>query len=75
VIGFDKDKRAEVRRHTSRCTPRGDPEKGVAAFMAFAEFGAKEVYARSRSADDFLTKLANATIEGGRCRHPSSARR
>jgi cytochrome P450 len=66
VIGFDKDKRAEVRRHTVEMhASAGDPEKGVAAFMAFAEFGAKEVYARLEDPrDDFLTKLANATIEG-----------
>jgi cytochrome P450 len=66
VIGFDKDKRAEVRRHTVEMhASAGDPEKGVAAFMAFAEFGAQEVYARLEDPrDDFLTKLARAEIDG-----------
>jgi cytochrome P450 len=66
VIGFDKDKRGEVRRHTVEMhASAGDPEKGVAAFMAFAEFGAGEVYARLQDPrDDFLTKLAHAKIDG-----------
>jgi cytochrome P450 len=66
VIGFDKDKRAEVRAHTvAMHGSADDPEKGVAAFMAFAEFGAGEVYARLEDPrDDFLTKLAKAEIDG-----------
>jgi cytochrome P450 len=66
VIGFDTDKRAEVRRHTVEMhASAGDPEKGVAAFLAFAEFGAREVYARLKDPrDDFLTKLATAQIDG-----------
>jgi cytochrome P450 len=66
AIGFDKDKIADVRRHTVEMhASAGDPEKGVAAFMAFAEFGAKEVYARLEDPrDDFLTKLATAEIDG-----------
>ena len=55
-----------MRRHTVEMhASAGDPEKGVAAFMAFAEFGAKEVYARLEDPrDDFLTKLATAQIDG-----------
>jgi cytochrome P450 len=66
VLGFDKDKRAEVRRHTVEMhASAGDPEKGVAAFMAFAEFGAREVYARLRDPrEDFLTQLAQAEVDG-----------
>jgi cytochrome P450 len=66
AIGFDKDKIADVRRHTVEMhASAGDPEKGVAAFMAFAEFGAKEVYARLQDPrEDFLTKLATAEIDG-----------
>ena len=66
VLGFDKDKRADVRRHTVEMhASAGDPEKGVAAFMAFAEFGAKEVYARLEDPrDDFLTVLSTAQIDG-----------
>jgi cytochrome P450 len=66
AIGFDKDKIADVRHHTVEMhASAGDPERGVAAFMAFAEFGAKEVYARLENPrDDFLTKLSTATIEG-----------
>jgi len=66
VIGFDKELRSEVRRHTVEMHgSAGDPEKGVAAFMAFAEFGAREVYKRLQDPrDDFLTKLATAQIDG-----------
>jgi cytochrome P450 len=66
VLGFDKDKRADVRRHTVEMhASAGDPEKGVAAFMAFAEFGAREVYSRLEDPrDDFLTVLSTAEIDG-----------
>jgi cytochrome P450 len=66
VLGFDKEKRQEVRRHTVEMhATAGDPEKGVAAFMAFAEFGAQEVYSRlEHPRDDFLTKLAKAEVDG-----------
>lgn len=66
VLGFDEDKRADVRRHTVEMHgAAGDAEKGAAAFMAFAEFGAKEVYARLENPrDDFLTKLAHWEIDG-----------
>lgn len=65
VIGFDRDKRADVRRYTVELhASAGDPERGAAAFMAFAEFGAKEVYARLEDPrDDFLTQLAHAQLE------------
>jgi cytochrome P450 len=66
VIGFDKDKRADVRRYTVELhASAGDPERGAKAFMAFAEFGAKEVYARLEDPrDDFLTQLAHAQLDG-----------
>jgi cytochrome P450 len=66
VLGFDQDKRAEVRRHTVEMhAAAGDPERGVAAFMAFAEFGAREVYARrEHPRDDFLTVLSRWEIDG-----------
>lgn len=66
VLGFDMEKRREVRRHTVEMhASAGDPEKGVAAFMAFAEFGAKEVYARLEDPrDDFLTVLSKVEIDG-----------
>jgi len=66
VIGFDPDKRADVRRYTVELhASAGDPEKGAAAFMAFAEFGAREVYARLEDPrDDFLTQLARAQLDG-----------
>jgi cytochrome P450 len=66
VIGFDPDKRAEVRRYTIELhASAGDPERGAGAFMAFAEFGAREVYARLEDPrDDFLTQLAHAQLDG-----------
>jgi cytochrome P450 len=66
VIGFDRDKRDDVRRYTIELhASAGDPEKAVAAFMAFAEFGAREVYARLENPrDDFLTELSKAQIDG-----------
>lgn len=72
VLGFDKDKRADVRRHTVEMhASAGDPEKGAAAFMAFAEFGAKEVYARLEDPrDDFLTVLSQVEIDGRKLTPP-----
>lgn len=66
VLGFDKDKRSEVRRWTVELHGAGgDPAKLQEVFMGFAEFGASEVYARVKEPrEDFLTKLAQAEIDG-----------
>jgi cytochrome P450 len=66
VLGFDKEKRADVRRYTVEMHGAGgDPERLQQVFMAFAEFGAKEVYSRLEAPrDDFLTELARAEIDG-----------
>jgi cytochrome P450 len=66
VIGFDREKRNEVRRFTVEMhASGGDPEKLQEVFMAFGMFGAQEVYARLEDPrDDFLTKLAHAQIDG-----------
>jgi len=66
LIGFDKELREDVRRHTvAMHGSAGDPVKGVEAFMAFAEFGAGEVYKRLEDPrDDFLTVLSTWEIDG-----------
>jgi cytochrome P450 len=66
VLGFDPDKRADVRRYTVEMHGAGgDPEKLQQVFMEFAQFGAAEVYSRLEAPrDDFLTELARAEIDG-----------
>ncbi|GAB2967840.1 cytochrome P450 [Amycolatopsis acidiphila] len=66
AIGFDENKRAEVRRLTIQILASfEDPEKGAAAFQEFAEFGVGEVMARAQDPrDDFLTKIARAELDG-----------
>jgi cytochrome P450 len=66
VLGFDKDKRAEVRRYTVEMHGAGgDPQRLQQVFMEFARFGAAEVTDRlEHPREDFLTKLANAELQG-----------
>lgn len=66
VLGFDRSKRAEIRRLTVDMHAHAeDPVKGPAAFMAFAEFGIAEVMSRLEDPrDDYLTFLSTATIDG-----------
>ncbi|MCW2997855.1 MAG: cytochrome [Solirubrobacterales bacterium] len=66
VLGFDRDKRGEIRRLTVDMHAHAeDPIKGPAAFMAFAEFGIAEVMSRlEEPRDDYLTHLSTATIDG-----------
>jgi cytochrome P450 len=66
VLGFDKDKRDEVRRWTVEMHGAGgDPRRLQEVFMGFAQFGAQEVYDRLQNPrDDFLTQLAQAQIDG-----------
>lgn len=66
VLGFDRDKRGEVRRLTLEMhQTAGDPVEGAKAFMAFAEFGIGEVMARKEDPrDDYLTYLSTAEIDG-----------
>lgn len=66
VLGFDPDKRAEVRRFTVEMHGAGgDPEKLQQVFMEFAQFGAAEVLDRvEHPRDDFLTELARAEFDG-----------
>ena len=66
LIGFDPELRDEVRRHTvAMHASAGDPEEGVKAFMAFAEFGAGEVQKRLEDPrEDFLTVLSKWEIDG-----------
>jgi cytochrome P450 len=66
VLGFDPEKRSEVRRYTVEMHGAGgDPEKLQQVFMEFAQFGAAEVYSRLENPrDDFLTELARTEIDG-----------
>jgi cytochrome P450 len=66
VLGFDRDKRSEIRRLTVDMHAHAeDPVKGPAAFMAFAMFGVAEVMSRLEDPrDDYLTYLSTATIDG-----------
>jgi cytochrome P450 len=66
VLGFDRDKRGEIRRLTVDMHAYAeDPVKGPAAFMAFAMFGVAEVMSRLEDPrDDYLTYLSTATIDG-----------
>ncbi|HWF56096.1 MAG TPA: cytochrome P450 [Solirubrobacteraceae bacterium] len=66
VIGFDREKRADVRRFTVEMhAAGGDPQKLQEVFMAFGQFGAAEVYDRlEHPREDFLTDLARAQIDG-----------
>ncbi|MCW3013046.1 MAG: cytochrome [Solirubrobacterales bacterium] len=66
VLGFDREKRGEIRRLTVDMHAYAeDPVKGPAAFMAFAEFGIAEVMSRLEDPrDDYLTYLSTATIDG-----------
>jgi cytochrome P450 len=66
VLGFDPEKRAEVRRYTVEMHGAGgDPEKLQQVFMEFAQFGAAEVFSRVENPrEDFLTDLARAQIDG-----------
>jgi len=66
LIGFDKELRGEVRRHTRAMHgAAGDAEAGAKAFLEFAEFGAGEVQKRVENPrDDFLTVLAQWEIDG-----------
>ena len=66
LIGFDKDLRGEVRRHTvAMHGAAGDPEAGAKAFMDFAVFGAGEVQKRIEDPrDDFLTVLSKWEFDG-----------
>jgi len=66
VLGFDRSKRAEIRRLTVDMHRYAeDPVKGPESFMAFAEFGIGEVMSRLEDPrDDFLTFLSTATIHG-----------
>lgn len=66
VIGFDESKRDTVRELTARIlADMADPEKGVKAFMDFAEFGYGEVMARAENPrEDFLTFLSGAEMNG-----------
>lgn len=66
LIGFDKELRDEVRRHTvAMHGAAGDAEEGAKAFMAFAEFGLGEVQKRvANPRDDFLTSLAQWEVDG-----------
>lgn len=68
VLGFDVEKRHDIRRHTIEMHKHADdPVKGPAAFQAFAEFGVAEVMSRLESPrDDYLTHLATAEIGGRR---------
>lgn len=66
VLGFDREKRSEIRRLTVDMHAHAeDPVKGPAAFMAFAMFGVAEVMSRLEDPrDDYLTYLSTATIDG-----------
>jgi cytochrome P450 len=66
LIGFDKELRGEVRRHTRAMHgAAGDAEAGAKAFLEFAQFGAGEVQKRVENPrDDFLTVLAQWEIDG-----------
>ena len=66
LIGFDPELRDEVRRHTvAMHASAGDPEEGVKAFMAFAQFGAEQVHKRLEDPrEDFLTVLSKWEIDG-----------
>jgi cytochrome P450 len=64
VIGFDREKRDQVRKFTvDMHAAGGDPQALQEIFMAFGQFGVAEVYSRLENPrDDFLTKLARAKI-------------
>jgi len=66
VLGFDAEKRREVRRLTIEMHKHAeDPVKGPAAFQAFAEFGVAEVMSRIEAPqDDYLTFLATTELDG-----------
>jgi cytochrome P450 len=66
VLGFDPEKRSEVRRFTVEMHGAGgDPEKLQQVFMEFAQFGAAEVMDRvEHPRDDFLTELARTEFDG-----------
>lgn len=66
VLGFDREKRGEIRRLTVDMHRYAeDPVKGPESFMAFAMFGIGEVMARHEDPrDDYLTYLSTATIDG-----------
>jgi cytochrome P450 len=66
AIGFDREKRQQVRQFTvDMHAAGGDPQRLQEVFMAFGQFGAAEVYDRlEHPRDDFLTKLARAQING-----------
>ncbi|HEX6390389.1 MAG TPA: cytochrome P450 [Solirubrobacteraceae bacterium] len=68
VLGFDVEKRHDIRRHTIEMHKHADdPVLGPAAFQAFAEFGVAEVMSRlEHPRDDYLTHLATAEIGGHR---------
>jgi cytochrome P450 len=68
IIGFDEDKRSEVRRLTLQTlTDFEEPEKAAAAFMEFSRFGVEAVMQRREDPrDDFLTELSIAEIDGRR---------
>ncbi|HEX6389543.1 MAG TPA: cytochrome P450, partial [Solirubrobacteraceae bacterium] len=68
VLGFDPEKRHDIRRHTIEMHKHADdPVKGPAAFQAFAEFGVAEVMSRLENPrDDYLTRLATAEIDDRR---------
>lgn len=66
VLGFDAEKRRDIRWHTIEMHKHADdPVKGPAAFQAFAQFGVAEVMSRLENPrDDYLTHLATAQIDG-----------